>query len=71
MLSKAEARFLAVHWHGGQDSPLYALLSTGTVVPGLTAEVRACYRMAAPEDAAELEALLEWADRAEYPEDYE
>lgn len=70
-----EARALAADWHGGQWSPLYALASTGTVVPGAVREVRECiadrehtahdtYPLDAERDLARLRALLAYvADR--------
>ena len=40
----ADARETAALWHGGQWSALYAFLSTGTVLPGLSSEAEACRR---------------------------
>lgn len=36
----------ASHWHDGQTSALYAYSSTGTVLPGLAAEVKQCLNLA-------------------------
>lgn len=36
----AEYRQIASEWHGGQASALYAYASSGTIVPGLCAEIR-------------------------------
>lgn len=38
----AEMREIAADWHGGQASALYAYASTGSLVPGLSMEVRRC-----------------------------
>jgi len=35
-------RRTAAGWHGGQESPLYALASTGTVLPGVDTEIWEC-----------------------------
>jgi len=35
-------RGVAADWHGGQSSPLYALASTGTVLPNALTEARDC-----------------------------
>ena len=64
----AEAPLLAEHWHGGQWSPLYAFLSTGTVEPGLSGELCQCLASAerhAPEDIDALREFLQWANLAE------
>lgn len=36
-------RQTAGQWHGGQASALYAFASTGTVLPGIEAEIKACW----------------------------
>jgi hypothetical protein len=36
------ARQIACDWHGGQDSPLYALCSSGAIVEGIDAEIAIC-----------------------------
>jgi hypothetical protein len=70
-------RFLASLWHGGQWSPLYAFSSTGTVVEGLSGEIRSCLRsaerMLAGNNVAEIDSddidrlkeFLEWAEAEE------
>lgn len=35
-----EYREIAADWHGGQASALYAYASSGTIVPGLSMEIR-------------------------------
>ena len=42
-----EYREIASLWHGGQASALYAYASSGTIVPGLSMEIRRCMREAA------------------------
>lgn len=39
---QAEHRQTAADWHGGQNSPLYAYASTGTVTEGLLGEIDDC-----------------------------
>lgn len=59
-------RTIASWWHGGQFTPLYAFTSTGTIVDGLVEEIESCLKTAAPDDAIELEALLDHVrERAE------
>lgn len=41
-MDEARAREIAVWWHGGQWSALYAFCSTGTRRDDLLAEVRQC-----------------------------
>lgn len=36
-------RQIAAQWHGGQASALYAFASTGTVLPGIEVEIKACW----------------------------
>ena len=36
-------RQIAAQWHGGQASALYAFASTGTVLPGIEAEIKSCW----------------------------
>ena len=36
------AQRVAFGWHSGKWSPLYAFASTGTLLPGLLAEVHEC-----------------------------
>lgn len=57
---------LAELYHSGQWSPLYAFLSTGTVVNGLHSEILSCIRMAekSSKHCAELAALEEFAEWA-------
>lgn len=47
----ADARETAALWHGGQASALYAFVSTGTVLEGLSAEAEACRAMIGKRDA--------------------
>ena len=59
----SQARAIASDWHGGQASPLYALASTGTVLPDAPREVRECLATLGryPEaERAEHRADLEW-----------
>ena len=62
----------ASDWHSGQASALYAFASSGTVTPGLIAEVRECNRRAAltgdERGVAELEDLLAYAEDFEIDE---
>lgn len=41
-MTDGEVRFCASRWHGGQASPLYALCSTGSVLPGVAGEIEVC-----------------------------
>lgn len=36
-------RQIAAQWHGGQASALYTFASTGTALPGIEAEIEACW----------------------------
>lgn len=38
-ISEGEARLIASQWHGGQNSPLYAFASSGTILPDLADEI--------------------------------
>lgn len=60
-----EYRELAASWHGGQMSPLYTLASSGTPIPGLAREARACAKIADDEDRAALIELATLADALE------
>ena len=61
---------LAELYHSGQWSPLYAFLSTGTVVETLSCEIRSAIRMQEKSSThcAELAALEEFAQWAEAEE---
>lgn len=69
------ARDIAAEWHGGQFTALYAFSSTGTVIPGITGEIRSAIRQAelcadggdAQDDdtIAELNALYDLVDGLE------
>lgn len=61
---------LAELYHGGQFFPLYAFLSSGTVVNGLHSEILSCLRMVRKNGrhCAELAALEEFAQWAECEE---
>lgn len=60
---------LAERWHGGQWSPLYAFLSTGTVTEGLSSEILSCMSHATKNsDEEEHSALFEFAQWAETEE---
>jgi len=60
---------LAELYHSGQASPLYAFLSTGSVVQGLHSEILSCIRMQEKNshcaEMAALEEFAEWAEREE------
>lgn len=62
-----DLRRVAGDWHGGQGSALYAFASSGTVVPGITGEIRRCLRDQSgnPDARRELEALLHYVDPLE------
>lgn len=47
----------AAHWHDGQFSALYAYSSTGAVLPGLAAEVKACLYLSKGKEYIELARL--------------
>ncbi len=47
-------RQTAAHWHDGQFSALYAYSSTGAVLPGLAAEVKACLYLSKGKEYIEL-----------------
>jgi hypothetical protein len=56
-----EFREVAGYWHDGQGSAAYAFTSSGTILPGLTAEIAESGRIAtdeAPEDSGALLCLL-------------
>jgi hypothetical protein len=53
-------RQTASEWHSGQYSPLYAFSSTGTITPGLEAEIFDCLRDASPRDTERLQAILDF-----------
>lgn len=38
-LTDRDARLIAGDWHGGQRSPLYALASTGAILPNTLADI--------------------------------
>lgn len=60
---------LAELYHSGQWSPLYAFLSTGTVVQGLHSEILSCIRKQAKNaHCAEMAALEEFSTWAECEE---
>ena len=61
---------LAELYHSGQSSPLYAFLSTGTVVQGLHSEILSCIRMVklSKQYHAELSSLEEFSQWAECEE---
>lgn len=50
-------RITASHWHDGQASALYAYCSTGTILPGLAAEIKQCLDLSNGKDYAELARL--------------
>lgn len=51
-LTDHDARMIASDWHGGQRSPLYALASTGAILPNTMADIESLRT-----DNAELAAL--------------
>lgn len=50
-------RTTSAQWHEGQFSALYAYSSTGTVLPGLAAEIKQCLNLAQGRDYKELAQL--------------
>lgn len=71
MISREEARRIAQDWHGGQFSPLYALVSSGTLTPGANAEVWDCLRDGTGAgDREDLSALAEWIEAHDRMTDY-
>lgn len=53
-------RQTASEWHSGQWSPLYAFASTGSIEPGLEAEISDCLRDASLEETKRLQAILDF-----------
>lgn len=60
---------LCADWHGGQTSPMYAFLSSGTVISGLAGEIRSAIRYARKHRVKgcirRLQAFLRWAEEYE------
>lgn len=50
-------RTTSAQWHEGQFSALYAYSSTGTILPGLAAEIKACLYLSKGKEYAELARL--------------
>jgi hypothetical protein len=63
LMSDACARMVAVLWHGGQSSALYALGSSGAITEDAGHELREQDRAKlSPGDRAELDALLTYVE---------
>lgn len=60
MIRHKTARRIASEWHGGQHTPLYALSSSGAVLPGVLAEIAGCIPGAHQSNRPELASLLEY-----------
>lgn len=53
-MTQKSLQTIAAEWHNGQNSALYAYASTGTIQPGLAAEIRRCVPAAKAKELAEL-----------------
>ena len=53
-MTQKSLQTIAAEWHSGQNSALYAYASTGTVQPGIAAEISECLTTAKPRERADL-----------------